>query len=78
MAKKRLFEVFDDMNQFDTENNTRLVEVTSNFISGNTVKQGAEIKMGVPQSSLIELMSDEKIAVLILVDREEYFKRSNQ
>lgn len=76
--EKRLFEILDDMNQDDTKNNSRLVEVSSNFVSANKVKQGAIISMGTPEASLLNIVSGNKIAMLILVDKEEYFKRKNQ
>lgn len=75
MAKKRLFEVLDDMNVIDTEKGSRLVEVSSNLISANTIKQGGKIVMGVPQGSIMDLTLEKKIPVLLMVDKEEYFKR---
>ena len=75
MTKKRLFEVLDDMNVIDTEKGSRLVEVSSNLISANTIKQGGKIVMGVPQGSIMDLTLEKKIPVLLMVDKEEYFKR---
>lgn len=57
MAKKRLFEVLDDMNVLDSENGTRLVEVSSNFIACKTIKQGGKFEMGVPQQSIIDFQT---------------------
>ena len=73
---KRLFEVLDEMNVEDAKKGTRLVSVSSNFISANKIKQGAKIEMGVPEDILFQLASDKVIAVLLIVDKEEYFKRS--
>lgn len=75
--KKRLFQILDEMNQEDAANNTRMVEVGANFISGEKVKAGAKITMGAPESSLYDIISENKMAVLILVDKKEYSKRSN-
>lgn len=75
MAKKRLFQVLDDMNVLDSENGTRLVEVSSNFVSARTTKQGGVMEMGVPHSSIIDMQTEKKIPVLLMVDKEEYFKR---
>lgn len=42
MAKKRLFEILDDMNVEDIDKGTRLVSVCGNFISADKVKQGTK------------------------------------
>ncbi len=76
MSKKRLFEVLDEMNQEDAENGTRLVSVSYNFVAGDKVKQGAKITMGIELSGLMDIMSDKVIPALILIDKEEYFKRN--
>jgi hypothetical protein len=78
MAKKRLFEVLDEMNLEDTEKGTRLVAVSSNFIDGQTVKGGASISMGVPPETLVNLMSDKSMVILIEIDKQEYLKRNPQ
>lgn len=75
MAKKRLFEVLDDMNQEDTANGTRLVEVSANFVAANFIKQGGKIEMGVPKYSVTDIFTDSKIPVLLMIDKEEYLKR---
>lgn len=74
--KKRFFEVLDEMNQDDTKNETRLVSVSYNFVEGNKVKQGAKITMGTEYSGLMDIMNDKVIPVLLLVDKDEYFKRA--
>lgn len=76
MAKKRLFQVLDEMNLEDIENSTSMVEVGSNFISADKVKGGAKISMGMPESALMAIIQDEKIPILLLVDKKEYFKRN--
>ena len=78
MAKKRLFQVLDDMNQADTKNGTKLLEVSSNFISADKIKQGGKIELGVPEHSIMDLLNETKIPVLLMVDKEEYNKRMNQ
>lgn len=75
--EKRLFEVLDEMNQDDTKNNTRLVAVSNAFVSGNKVKQGAIISMGTTEQCLLDLLTDKYIALLLVVDKEEYFKRKH-
>ena len=76
--KKRLFEVLDDMNQSDTENKTKMVAVSNYFVSGNKAKGGAHITMGVEESSLLDLLGGKCIALLIVVDKDEYLKRQKE
>jgi hypothetical protein len=75
---KRLFQVLDEMNQQDAEKGTKLVSVSPHFISGNKVKQGSHITMGSEQSTLIDLMEETHIAILVVIDKKEYFERIKQ
>jgi hypothetical protein len=77
MAKKRLFQVLDDMNVEDTTNGTGTVGVCGDFISADKVKAGAKISMGAPESALFDIISGKVIPVLLLVDKDEYFKRKD-
>lgn len=72
-----MFQILDEMNQDDTINNTKMVEVGSNFISAEKVKGGAKISIGMPESALFDIISNKKIPILILVDSDEYFKRKD-
>lgn len=74
MEKKRLFQVLDEMNISDIENGTKLVSVSSNFISADKIKQGSKIAMGSDDSAVMELMTNKVIPVLLLIDKETYFK----
>jgi len=78
MEKKRLFKVLDEMNVSDIENGTKLVSVSSNFIAGDTVKAGSKITMGAHVGAINELMRGKVIAVLLLVDKETYFKLTGE
>lgn len=73
--KKRLFQILDEMNQHDAEHNTKLVRVSPHLISAEKVKQGSKISMGAEGNCLGELFNGNKIPLLVLVDREEYYKR---
>lgn len=73
--EKRMFQILDEMNQDDSTNGTAMVAISNSFISADTVKAGAKIAMGAPVEYLFEIASDKKIPLLILVDKEEYFKR---
>lgn len=75
--KKRLFQVLDDMNQSDTEKQTRSLQLANTFISGRTIKQGAVIEMGVESSCLLDIMSGKSIPILLIIDKEDYFKRKD-
>ncbi|AVR47226.1 hypothetical protein C7S20_19305 [Christiangramia fulva] len=72
---KRAFQILDEMNQYDTENGTQLVSISPHFVSGVKTKQGAHITMGTEESALHDIMNDKCMAVLVLIDKEEYQKR---
>ena len=74
----RLFQILDEMNQADTKNNTRLVAVGNQFVAARKVKPGAIVEMGADETALHDLLTDKVIPILVLVDREEYFKREKQ
>jgi len=74
MAKKRFFEIIDQMNIQDTENNTENIQVCPTFISANFSKKGTQVTMGVPGNIVFDLESDKLIPVLLLINREEYDK----
>lgn len=69
---KRLFQVLDEMNQLDSENNTRLLAVSNAFISADKVRQGTKICMGADESAVIDIMNDEVIPILLLVNKKKY------
>ncbi len=75
---KRLFEIFDDMNQDDEKNKTAHLAVSGNFISADKVKGGAKISMGVEESYLHDLMNDKVMPILIMVNKQEYNKRKGK
>jgi len=74
---KSLFQVLDEMNQDDIRNNTSLIEVSGNMLSGNTVKHGCKITMGAATHCIQDIMTGKKIPLLVLIDKEEYFKRKS-
>jgi hypothetical protein len=75
---KRVFQVIDEMNQDDSKNGTQMVIVGTNFISANKVHGGCSISIGMPEYVLGDLLRNEKTAILLLIDTEEYFKRMNE
>lgn len=78
MAKKRLFEILDDMNVHDTNHNTRLVSVSGNFVEGRKVSQGALVTMGVPYEELQGVLDNTRMPVLLMVDKKEYNARNSE
>jgi hypothetical protein len=75
---KRMFEVLDEMNLDDSKNKTRMVAVSNIYLRADKVKQGAKITMGADEESLMDIVSGKAIPILVLVDKEEYFKRIKQ
>jgi hypothetical protein len=73
--EKRLFQILDEMNLHDIEHNTSMVAVSSNLVSGNKVKQGAVVTMGIPEDALFDIMNDKVMPVLLIVDKNEYQQR---
>lgn len=70
-----MFEILDEMNLDDVRNGTGLVKISNILISADKVKQGGKVSMGVDEQVLMDLVLDEVIPVLILVNKNEYFKR---
>ena len=70
-----MFEVLDKMNLDDTANGTQLVKISNAFVSGDKIKQGAKIAMGVDEQCLLDIMSQKYIPLLVVVNSDEYFKR---
>ncbi len=71
---KRPFQIIDEMNQEDMKNGTRLVSISTSFISWNLVKQWAKIEMWIDAQWFHDIMNDKVIPMLVLIDRETYFK----
>ena len=74
---KRMFQILDEMNLDDVKNSTRLVSVSNTFLSADKVKQGTKICIGADDQALTDIMSEKVIPILILVDKDDYFKRKN-
>lgn len=75
---KRVFQVLDEMNVEDGEKNTTLVGVCPDFVSADKVSNGVIITMGAPESALHGIMNRKTMPILLLVDKEEYFKRKGE
>ncbi len=72
---KRMFQVIDDMNLSDVENDTQLIRVGYNLLSADIVKQGAKITIGVDEQCMNDIVSEKSMAILVVINKEDYFKR---
>lgn len=75
--KKRMFQVFDEMNLDDTANGTSKLKLSNTLISANKVKQGGSLSFGVDEATLMDIIADNVVAVVVIVDKEDYFKRKD-
>lgn len=79
MSKKRLFQIFDEMNKSDEENKTGTISVCPDVVSVNySHNQGTKVTVGVPGNLVFDIECGKKIAVLLLIDSTEYEKRLKQ
>lgn len=76
--KTGVFGVLGELNRMDSKNGTRLVAVSTNFVEGHKVKQGAKITMGAEEQSLLDLFNDKAMPILLIVDKDEFFKRDKK
>jgi hypothetical protein len=78
--KKRLFQELDEINVSDIENKTQHLKISNHLIGAHKVKQGGEVIMGVDETVLYQITeqllsgSQDKIVLLLIVDRKEYVK----
>ena len=63
----KLFEIM----QFMADNNLDITRADT-LVSGQKVKQGAEITIGTDENTLIGLMSEKYIPVLFCINKEQY------
>lgn len=72
-----MLQILDAMNMADSINGTSNVIVGNTLISATYSKAGTKVTIGVGGNQVSDLLSGEKIALLILVDMKEY-KRLEQ
>ena len=75
---KRAFEIIDIMNQADTENNSRLVALSNTMLGSTKTNKGFEVTMGVDLQSGMNLFEDTHMAILLVIEKEEYFRILNE
>ena len=78
MSKKRLFQVFDEMNVNDEKNKTAKLGCCYDFVEAKTVKGGGHVTMGVPAEAITKMFLDEVQPILILLDKKEYHRLKDQ
>lgn len=67
------------MNQNDAEKGTATVGVCNELVGAQKVKQGGHVTMGVPESVVLDLLlNNNKIPLLLIVDKKEYDRLSKQ
>jgi hypothetical protein len=67
-----MFQILDEMNQKDEENNTAAVAVSGDFVAAKTAKGGGHVTIGVPAEVITQLFLNERVAVLLIIDKKEY------
>lgn len=72
MSKKRLFQVFDEMNVNDDKNKTATLGCCFDMVEAKTVKAGGIVTMGVPKDEITKIFLGERQPILLLMDRKEY------
>ena len=73
-----MFQVFDEMNANDEAKGTSTLGICNTMVEGKKVKQGGLITMGVPEEVLVDIFTGKKQPLLIILDKAEYEKLSNQ
>lgn len=69
---KRVFEIIDQMNVGDIDNKTSNVIIGNYLVSANYSKAGTTVSIGVGGNQVFDIESGKKMAILVLVDIEEY------
>lgn len=75
--QKRIIQILDEMTLDEVNGDTCFVSMCPEFIGLQKTKQGGHCTMGVPENVLLDIMSGKTMPILLLVNKEEYFKRVN-
>lgn len=78
MSKKRLFQVFDEMNVNDEANKTAHLGCCYDMVEAKTAKGGGHVTMGVPAEAITRIFLGEAQLILLLLDRKEYHRLNDQ
>lgn len=74
MSKKRLFQVFDEMNVNDELNKTTLLPCAFTMVEAKSDKRGGLITMGVEAHIVQKIMFGDMQPVLVVMDKKEYYR----
>jgi len=75
---KRLFQILDDINVADIENETQMVGVFNQVVGGDMNKTNAKISIGIDRETFQKITIEKsKIPILLVIDKDEYFKRKD-
>lgn len=74
--KKNIFEVFKQINEDDAANGTGNLAISNALVSANKVKAGGHVTMGTDEKTVLDIVlkQEEKIVLLLVVDRKTYNK----
>lgn len=75
---KSLLTILDEMNQDDIKNGTSFFGVSNQVIEANSTQKGTVVKMAGPPNLVLELLSGEKMCVMLIIDKKEYANRIEQ
>ena len=78
MAKKSVFQIFDDMNQDDIKNGSELLGLIPDCLGADKTKKGAIIKMAAPGEIIMDLLDDKRMCVLLIIDKKDFYKRQKE
>lgn len=73
-----MFQILDEMNLQDEKDGSALVGVCNQVISVDKVKGGTKVSIGAPDHVIFDIMNGKTIPILLLVNKEEYFKREKE
>lgn len=75
--KKNPFQVFLEINEADEVNKTSNLAVSFTMVEANSDPRGGLITMGVERKFFNQIASDERIVMLVTIDKAEFNKRMN-
>lgn len=75
--QKSVFQILESIVKEDIKNNTRSISLSTNLIGVSKFKNSTKVQMRTDVSTY-DILTDKKIPILILVDKDEYLKTQNQ
>lgn len=75
---KRAFQILDDMNEADIVNGTKTVRLGNQVLTMNLRKDHGEITFGIDLEAYHDALNSNYRALILLVDGDEFDKRSEE